>query len=46
VVQKGVKIMIEYIRKSVDGGLSLAVRGEGSQPILTIMNIDEFREKK
>lgn len=38
--------MIEYIRKSVDGGLSLAVRGEGSQPILTIMNIDEFREKK
>ena len=38
--------MTEYIRQSKDGRLICAVPGKKSRPFLTIMNTDEFQERK
>lgn len=38
--------MTEYIRQSKDGGLFCTTQNEDAQPFLTILNIDEFRERK
>ena len=38
--------MTEYIRQSQDGGLFCTTQNEDAQPFLTILNIDEFRERK